>query len=84
VAFAETDRFGNLVTQFSVPCVTHGRSADQRLDTIRVAAKAVVEHAAKVGKPIVHEGLDFTTRKQALKESDEPRYAPHALELRLW
>jgi hypothetical protein len=29
LAVAETDRFGNLVTQFSVPCVTYGKSADQ-------------------------------------------------------
>ena len=75
LAVAETDRFGNLVTQFSVPGVTYGKSSDRRLDAVRVAAKAVVEHAVRVGKPIVHEELDFRVRKQALRESDGPRYA---------
>jgi IS605 OrfB family transposase len=75
LAVAETDRFGNLLAQFSVPCITDGKSVDQRLEAVRLAAKAVVEHAARVGKPIVHEELDFRVRKQALRESDGPRYA---------
>lgn len=75
LAVAETDRFGNLVAQFSVPCVTYGKTSHQRIEAVRQAAKTIVEHAVKVGKPILHEKLDFTGRKQRLKDSDGPRYA---------
>ncbi|QHE87149.1 transposase [Hydrogenophaga sp. BPS33] len=66
LAVSEVDRFGNLVHRFSVPCVTHGKTARQRQEVVRSAAKAVVGYAAKVGKPLVHEKLDFSRRKQEL------------------
>lgn len=75
LAVAETDRFGNLVHSFSVPCVTHGKTSDQRKDIVRVATKQVVAYAARTGKPLVHEALDFSRRKQELTVSEGPRYA---------
>lgn len=66
LALAEADRHGNLVHRFSVPCVTHGKTAGQRRDVIRVAAKTVLRYAQAAGKPLVIEKLDFSRRKQEL------------------
>jgi hypothetical protein len=41
-AVSNVDRHGNLVRVYSVPCVTQGKSSDQRQDPMRLAAKAVV------------------------------------------
>lgn len=75
LAVAETDRFGNLVKSFRIPCVTHSRTSGQRQHIIRVAAKKLVQFAAESGKPLVHEALDFTRKKQELRSSANPRYA---------
>src|SRR5690606_18707913 len=75
LAVIETDRFGNPIHAFSVPCATHGKTSGQRLALIRDAAIQVVAHAAKVGKPIVIEKLDFSQRKKELSLAVGPRYA---------
>jgi IS605 OrfB family transposase len=67
LAVAEADRHGNLAHRFSVPCVTYGKTVDQRLDAVRVAAKAVLRYAHAAGKPVVLEKLDFSRRKQELQ-----------------
>jgi IS605 OrfB family transposase len=75
LALAETDRCGNLVRVKRIPCVTHGKSSEQRKDVTRRAAKEAVRFAAALGKPLVHEELDFGRRKQELATSSHPRYA---------
>ena len=67
LAVADVDRHGNLVRRFSVPCVTHGKTAVQRRDAVRVATKDVLRYAAGTGKPLVLEKLDFSRRKQELQ-----------------
>lgn len=75
LAVSETDRFGKLIDSFRIPCVTNGKTSDQRLDAVRCAAKAAVAHAAWAGKPLVLERLDFTRKKQELGTSVNPRYS---------
>ncbi len=67
LAVADVDRHGNLVHRFSVPCVTHGKTAEQRRDAVRVATKEVLRYVADTGKPLVLEKLDFSRRKQELQ-----------------
>jgi hypothetical protein len=40
LAVADTDRFRNCITTFSMPCITHGKTTDQRRQAVRVAAMA--------------------------------------------
>lgn len=75
LAVAETDRFGNLVGYHRMPCVTQGKTAKQRQQVVREAGKAVVRLAAAAGKPLVHEKLDFSRRKQELGTFGDRRYA---------
>lgn len=75
LAVSETDRFGNLIHRFSVPCVTHGKTSGQRQALVRDAAVRIVEHARQAGKPLVVEKLDFSRRKKELSLTDGPRYA---------
>ena len=75
LAVSEADRFGNLINSFSVPCITQGKTSDQRKDAVRCAAKAVIAYCKKAGLPLVHEALDFTRRKQELTVADGARYA---------
>ncbi|HTP06377.1 MAG TPA: transposase [Nitrospirota bacterium] len=73
LAVTETDRFGNPIEYFSVPCVTYGKSSEQRKATIGDALKSVMAFAVKTQKPLVIERLDFQKKKSALEE-EFPRY----------
>jgi hypothetical protein len=75
LAVAETHRFDNCINTFSVQCITHGKTTGQRRQAGRVAAKAVVTHAKRVGKPLVHKHLDFSRRKRELAALRDPPYA---------
>jgi IS605 OrfB family transposase len=73
LAVTETDRFGNPVEYFSVPCITYGKSSEQRNAAIGDAVKSVMEFVVKTQKPVVMEKLDFQKKKSAL-EAEFPRY----------
>lgn len=75
LAVSETDRFGNLVHAFRIPCVMQGKSSGQRQALVRNAAVEVVEFAKLVKKPLVVEHLDFTQRKKETTLSVGPRAA---------
>jgi len=74
LAVTETDRFGNPVEYFPVPCITYGKSAEQRNAAIGDAVKSVMAFAVRTRKPLVMEKLDFQKKKSALEEGS-PRYA---------
>jgi len=74
LAVTETDRYGNPVNYFIVPCNTYGRSARQRQAIIGDAVKQVVAYAVCHSKPIVTETLDFQKKKAAL-EKQSKQYA---------
>jgi IS605 OrfB family transposase len=74
LSVTETDRFGNPVEYFSVPCVTYGKTADQRNAIIGDAVKSVVAFAQEKRKPLVLEKLDFR-KKKAMLEDESPKYA---------
>ena len=74
LAVCETDASGNYVHAFSVPVVTHGKSAHQAEAIIGDAVAVVVEYARKVGKPIVIERLDFRQKKATL-EGESHKYS---------
>ena len=59
LAACETDARGNYVHAFRVPLVTYGKSRHQAEALIGDAVARVVEHARRMGKPIVLERLDF-------------------------
>ena len=74
LAVCETDASGNYVHAFSVPLVTYGKARHQAEALIGEAAARVVEHARRVGKPVVIERLDFR-RKKAELEGESRRYS---------
>jgi IS605 OrfB family transposase len=74
LAVTETDRFGNPIEFVTVPCVTYGKTSEQRRDTIGKVVKQVVTFAIKRNKPLGIEQLDFQKRKAAL-EKESPRQA---------
>jgi hypothetical protein len=43
-----------------------GKTASQRREIIRLAAKRIGELARRTGKPVVVERLDFSEKKRAL------------------
>jgi len=74
LAITETDRFGNPIEFFSIPCATYGKSAKQRAAIIGDAVRAAIAFAVKKQKPIVIEKLDFQKKKAAL-EKESPKHA---------
>ena len=72
LAVTETDSWGNWLHSFSVPLVTHGRTARQAEALTGDAVARVVEYARGVGKPIAYEKLDFRGKKVSL-EGESPR-----------
>ena len=71
LAVTETDSWGNWVHSFSVPLVTHGKTARQAEALTGDAVAEVVEYAGSVGKPIAYEKLDFRGKKASL-EGESP------------
>jgi len=74
LAVTETDRFGNPVDFWSIPCCSYGKSADQSRAIIGEAVTSLVAIASDRRKPIVIEKLDFRKKKAALGKDDR-RYA---------
>ncbi len=74
LAVTETDRFGNPVEFFTVPCVTYGKTKDQRSAIIGDAVKHAMDFIVSRKKPVVIEKLDFQKKKAAL-EKQSPKYA---------
>ena len=73
VAVSQTDRFGNLVDAFNVPLSLAGTSLHQAKTAIAECAKVVVAHAARVGKPLSIERLDFAKKKAQLSYASAGR-----------
>ena len=67
LAVCETDASGNPVHALRAPLVTYGKTRHQAEALIGDAVARVVEHARRVGKPIVLERLDFRQKKAALE-----------------
>ena len=74
LAVTETNRFGNPVEFFSVPCMTYGKTAEQRKAIIGDTVKQVMAFVVEKKKPVVIEKLDFRKKKSAL-EKQSPKYA---------
>lgn len=70
----EVDRFGNPVNEIKVSVPMRDRSRGQIAAALGKAIKEVVLYAKERGKPVAIEDLEFTVRKQALRESGS-RYA---------
>jgi len=74
LAVTETDRYGNAVEYFSVPCVTCGKTAGQRMAIVGDAVRQVISFAVSRGKAVVIERLDFQKKKAAL-EKESAKFA---------
>lgn len=74
LAVTETDRFGNPLEHFSLPCITCGKTAEQRRAVIGDTMKLVVAFAEDRRKPLIIEKLDFQ-KKKAAAEKRSPAYA---------
>jgi IS605 OrfB family transposase len=68
LAITETDRFGNPVEFITVPCVTYGKTSEQRKSVIGNAVKQVMAFAVVRRKPLVVEKLDFQKKKTVLEK----------------
>lgn len=66
LAFAETDRFGNIINKGTISLNTYGKTKDQALAIIGDVASQIVSLAKD--KPIVLEKLDFQKKKISLRE----------------
>ena len=75
VAATLADRFGNPVQSWTIPLVTYGMTPDQTLDAVRKAAAEVVRIAGAHDVPVASEDLDFTAKKQNLRDAHGPAYA---------
>lgn len=74
LAVTETDRFGNPVNSWKIPCVTYGKTKNQRLAVIGDAVKQVTAIACQTVKPLAIEKLDFKKKKSNL-EGQGKKYA---------
>lgn len=74
LAWAEIDRFGNKVRTGSIPLVTYGASPGQAESLTGEAIKELLQIVKSTEKPIVIETLDFSKKKQTLREKSN-RYA---------
>ena len=72
LAVVETDRFGNPLYKQTIPLNLYGKSKEQSLALIGDACAKVVSHAEKTLKPIILEDLDFSKKKQSLRETCSP------------
>jgi IS605 OrfB family transposase len=63
LAITETDRFGNKLNSFNIPCDTRYKSASQRKAIIGDAVKELINFAVSIKKEIVIEDLDFSKKK---------------------
>ena len=70
IALAETDRFGNLISQKTFLCSTYGKSTNQSKAIIGDTIKQVVAMALIKQKPLVIENLNFAKKKLSLKEEN--------------
>lgn len=73
VAFAETNRHGNLVDYGKISTPIQDRSSHQVTDTLSLACKKIIQKAQQEQKPIVIEKLDFKKKKCEL-ETKSKRY----------
>lgn len=74
LAFAETNRFGNLIDFGRFDCAVYGKTKEQATAIIGDIAAQLAERAKLAGKPVVIEKLDFQKKKAEL-ESVDPRGA---------
>jgi IS605 OrfB family transposase len=74
LAIMETDRFGNPIDFWTIPCCAYGKSSDQSRAIVGEAVKSLMAIAFDRRKPIVIEKLDFRKKKVSL-ENEDSRYA---------
>lgn len=70
LAITETDRFGNPIDFWRIPCCTYGKSFHQSRAIVSEAVKSLVAIASDRRKPIVIEELDFRKKKAAFEKED--------------
>ncbi len=75
VAMTETDRFGNPIVTQTLKLNTYGKSQGQTEAIIGEVVKKIVKHSEETLKPIVIEDLDFSKKKNALRENSSKRHA---------
>lgn len=67
IAYAETDRFGNLIEKITYSWISYGKSNDQLKALTGDLCKEIIKKANETKKPIVIEKLDFQKKKQSLQ-----------------
>jgi IS605 OrfB family transposase len=72
LAVVETDRFGNPLCKKTVPLNLYGKTKEQSLALIGDACAQVVSHAEQTLKPLILEDLDFSKKKQSIRETCSP------------
>jgi IS605 OrfB family transposase len=74
IATTTIDRYGNPVATKHLPLRLHKRSSEQAKASIAEAVAQVIEEAQRLRVPVVIERLDFTNKKNELREKSN-RYA---------
>jgi len=75
LAICETDRFGNPIYKQSFSLNTYGKSQNQTKALIGDACTSLIKLAKERGKILVIEELDFSQKKQDLKNQARPKFA---------
>jgi IS605 OrfB family transposase len=71
IAYAETDRFGNLIDKKVFSWISYGKSNHQLKALTGDLCKQIIKKASEAKKPLVIEKLDFQKKKQNLKGNDK-------------
>lgn len=75
VAVATVDTRGDLERVERIDTHVAHKTAGQRADIYRHAARAIVDRAQQDGRPVVIEDLDFCDKRRRLREVDDPEAA---------
>ena len=75
LALVEVDRFGNPASKKTIPFHIRDKTTNQAKAIIGDIAAEVISIAAKTGKPLVIEDLDFRKKKATLRENHNTPYA---------
>lgn len=70
LALVETDPQGNIIDKKTIPCAVYGKSKNQTLAIIGDAVQKITKLATQKQKPISFEKLDFSNKKQTLREKN--------------
>jgi IS605 OrfB family transposase len=75
IAYVETDRFGNPISNQTLSWISYGKTKGQLKAITGDICKQIVDKAKETKKPLIIENLDFHKKKLALREKGNCKFA---------